>query len=174
MHARAHAPRAPGNHAFIGLAFNKREDAFDLKSCLADVEKAAVAQEKGVDLGLGDVSSDLLAGFSAGQKISLSVGKKAAGGGGGGGGAGAPAAAPGGLRPLGKLAPPGSSSSSSAGAGAGAAAAAAAGGSGGNGGGGGSGFDLLGMGGAQQQQQQPAAAAPPAAPAPAAQEWETF
>ena len=149
-----------GNHAFIGLAFNKREDAFDLKACLADVEKAAVAQEKGVDLGLGDVSSDLLAGFSAGQKISLSVGKKAAGGGGGGSGAGAPAAAPGGLRPRGKRPPPGSSSSSSS-AGAGAAAA----------GGGGGSFDILGMGGAPQPQ---AARPAPAAPAPAAQQWETF
>ncbi len=28
-----------GNHAFIGLGFNKREDAFDFKSALADHEK---------------------------------------------------------------------------------------------------------------------------------------
>jgi len=65
----------PGNHAFIGLGLNKREDAFDLKSCLSDIEKSAVAQEKGVDLGIGDISNDLLSGLGTGTNITLKVGK---------------------------------------------------------------------------------------------------
>ncbi len=107
--ARTPPPSPPGNHAFIGLGFNTREDAFDLKSCLSEVERAAEAESKGLDrLGLADVPSDLLSGLKAGQSISLKVGGM--GGAGGGGGAGAAAGGP--LRALAapgaaRLAPPG-------------------------------------------------------------------
>lgn len=95
----------PGNHAFIGLGLNKREDAFDLKSCLADVARSAEAEVSGagVDLGIDGVSSDMLSGLKAGQTFTIKVG----GAGGAGAKAPAPAAA---ARPLGsgRLAPPGS------------------------------------------------------------------
>ena len=59
-----------GNHAFIGLGFNKREDAFDLKSAMADHQKQVDAEEKGVDLGL-DGNHDDIFGSLAGQKLSF-------------------------------------------------------------------------------------------------------
>ncbi len=94
-----------GNHAFIGLGFNKREDAFDLKTSIADAQKHLDAEEKGgVDLGIGDLGTDF--SLKQGQKIAISIG---GGGGAGaakhGSGAGAGAAAGAGG---GKLAPPGS------------------------------------------------------------------
>ena len=64
-----------GNHAFVGVGFNTREDAFDLKSCLAEIERAREAEATGIDrLGLSEVSDDLLAGLKPGQKISIKIG----------------------------------------------------------------------------------------------------
>jgi hypothetical protein len=165
LHA-LHLP-SPGNHAFIAIAFNKREDAFDLKSCLADVEKAALAVDKGVDLGLGDVSSDLLSGFAAGQKISISMGKKGGSAAGEASGAGAAAAGGGGglqRLPMGRLPPPGSAAASAAAAGGAAAAGAGSGG-----------WDLLGgQAAAPQQSSAAAGAGAAAAAAPVGGDWETF
>ena len=162
---------AAGNTATVGLGLNKREDAFDLKSCLAECARSVKAEEKGVDLGIEGVSSDLLSGFSAGQKLTLKVGGigggggSSSGGGGGSGGGGAPRQlAPPGSAPK-PLAPPGSGAKPLAPP-AGAAAAAP------------SGYDLLdlgalSLGGAPAA---PAAAKKPAAPQqPAADEgWVTF
>jgi hypothetical protein len=95
--------RVAGNHAFVGLGFNTREDAFDLKSCLGELEKAREAEAKGIDrLGLDDVPSDLLGGLKPGQSISI----KLAGGGGGGGVHHAPASGGGGGAAF-KIAAPG-------------------------------------------------------------------
>ena len=166
-----------GKHAFIGIAFNKREDAFDLKSVLADIERGIRSQEKGIDLGLGDVSNDLLAGFSAGQTVAITMGgKKPTGAVGGGAGAGAAAAERGSGGGGGgfKLAPPGSASllkpGAAAGAGAACAAPAAVLGAGGGG------LDIFGGAGGgavKPAAPAPAPAKPASAPAPAT-EWETF
>jgi len=87
-----------GNHAFVGIGFNRREDAFDLKSSIADAQKQAEAEEKGVaggiDLGIGDLGGDFA--LKQGQSLSIKIGgaasasgkplsKPAALGGGGGG-----------------------------------------------------------------------------------------
>jgi hypothetical protein len=117
----------------VGLGLNKREDAFDLKSCLADQSRSIQAEEKGVDLGIEGVSSDLLSGFSAGQKLTLKVGGM--GGGGAGGGGAKPLAAAGSSAPR-TLAPPGSAPKPLAPPGAKQQPA----------GGGGGGDDLLGLG----------------------------
>jgi len=144
-----------GQSAFVGLGFNKREDAFDLKSSIADAQKQAEAEERGgvsaADLGIGELGSDF--SLKQGQSLSIKIGggsaavakaapKPAA--------AAAAAPAAGGF----KLRPPG--------------AAAAAGGGGGGGGG-----DLLGLVGPAPPS---ATKAPAPAPAPAAAEsaWETF
>ena len=41
-----------GNHAFVGLGFNRREDAFDLKSSIADAQKQAEAELAGAGAGI--------------------------------------------------------------------------------------------------------------------------
>ena len=158
---------AAGNTATVGLGLNKREDAFDLKSCLAECARSVKAEEKGVDLGIEGVSSDLLSGFSAGQKLTLKVGGIGGGGGsGGGGGGGGGGGAPRQLAPPGSapkaLAPPGSGAKPLAPP-AGAATAAPG------------GDDLLGLGALSLGGPAPAAAKKPAPQQPAADEgWVTF
>ena len=65
-----------GNHAFVGIGFNRREDAFDLKSSIADAQKQAEAEEKGVaggiDLGIGDLGGDF--SLKQGQSLSIKIG----------------------------------------------------------------------------------------------------
>ncbi len=62
------------------MGFNTREDAFDLKSCLAEIERARDAEATGIDrLGLSEVPDDLLAGLKPGQKISIKIGSAGAG-----------------------------------------------------------------------------------------------
>jgi len=70
-----------GNHAFVGIGFNRREDAFDLKSSIADAQKQAEAEEKGVaggiDLGIGDMGGDF--SLKQGQSLSIKIGGTASG-----------------------------------------------------------------------------------------------
>jgi hypothetical protein len=158
---------AAGNTATVGLGLNKREDAFDLKSCLAEQARSVQAEEKGVDLGIEGVSSDLLSGFSAGQKLTLKVGGM--GGGGGGSGGARPLAAPGGGAPR-ALAPPGSAPKALAPPGTKQQQQQHA---------GGDASDLLGLGGLSLGGAAPAPPAKPAAAAAAAaqapgEEWVMF
>ena len=140
-----------GQSAFVGLGFNKREDAFDLKSSIADAQKQAEAEERGgvsaADLGISALGDDF--SLKQGQTLAIKIGGGAgaakprpaavapAGGGGGGGGGF-------------KLRAPG--------------AAAADGG------------DVLGRrpGPPSATKAPPPTAAPAAAPAAAESAWETF
>jgi hypothetical protein len=94
-----------GNHAFVGIGFNKREDAFDLKSSIADAQKQAEAEEKGVagggiDLGIGALGSDF--SLREGQTLSVKIG--GAGGGARAAGSAGLGAAPAAAKPAGAVA----------------------------------------------------------------------
>lgn len=141
---------AAGHVAYVGVGFNNREDAFDLKSALADHTKQLEVEEKGIDVSLDGVAETLglrpeaLGGAGAsggldlslkdGQTMSIKIGGK-----------------------LGGSSAPSSSSSSSTGGGLGGGKLAAPG---------------VAAGKLAAPGTKPAAAAP--APAPAASEWETF
>lgn len=109
---------AAGQAAYVGVGLNKREDAFDLKSALADHSKQLEVEEKGMDLDLDSHVVDSLgldsaavggAGAGAldlslkeGQTFSFKLGAKA-----GGPAAALVGAKAGGAGLGGKLAPPG-------------------------------------------------------------------
>jgi len=137
-----------GQSAFVGLGFNKREDAFDLKSSIADAQKQAEAEERGgvsaADLGISALGDDF--SLKQGQSLSIKIG----GGGGGAGGAGGGAAA----------AKPRPAAAAGAGAVRLRAPVAAA--------------DAAGGGGGLSPAPPSAAKAPAAPAAPATEAWETF
>ena len=155
-----------GNHAFVGLGFNRREDAFDLKSSIADAQKQAEAElagaGAGIDLGIGELGSDF--SLKKGEALTIKIGGSA------GGAKVAPASKPTAAGSVGgfKLRAPGAALASPAGSG--------------NGSGGG---DLLGLDGAigrlslagapaKAKAVAPAAAAAPAVESAAEQAWEAF
>jgi hypothetical protein len=66
-------PLAPGKHAFIGVGFNSRSDAFDFNVALADWQKQAEVEAEGAEglLDLGPAGQDF--SLKAGEKLNIKV-----------------------------------------------------------------------------------------------------
>ncbi len=119
---------AAGQAAYVGVGLNKREDAFDLKSALADHSKQLEVEEKGMDLHLDSEVADSLGldaaavggagagtldlSLKEGQTFSFKLGAKSGGpasalvGKSGGAGLGGKLAPPGTVKPAAAAAPP--------------------------------------------------------------------